>query len=173
MRKTRDVLPSLEVDLGNLGKFDLSFNEVNIEDADLSNAIMQQPSIYAWYSAVEEELTRILKVKKLEYDKWYGDKRMSLLQTSTSKLTVKDLDCMMDSDDVGFSLRKEIIETESKIDRVKGYLVALGMRHSVLLELSERERWGWSQTKTERFRDSEVDPEVVGQKYRKVRKDED
>lgn len=173
MRKTREVLPGLEVNLDNLGKFNLTFEEVNIEDADLGNALLQQPSIYAWYSAVEEELTRILKVKKLEYDKWYGEKRMGLSQTATSKLTVKDLDCMMDSDEIGFSLRKEIIDTESKIDRVKGYLVALGMRHSVLLELSERERWGWSQTKSEKYSESEVNPEVVGQKYRKVRKNED
>ncbi len=171
MRKTREILPNLDVDLGQLGKFNLKFDEVNIEDADLTQAISQQPSIYAWYSAVEEELTRIVKVKKLEYDKWYGEKRMELTNTATSKLTVKDLDSMMDSDDDGFNLRKEIIDLDSKVDRVKGYLVSLGMRHSVLLELSERERWGWSQTRVEKH--TEVSPEVVGQKYRRSRTDED
>lgn len=169
MRRTKQILPTLEVSLGSLGDFTLDFSEVHIEEADLSLAMSQQPSIYAWYSAIEEELTKKLKLLKIEYDMWYGQKRMDLANTATSKLTVKDLDAMMDSDEKGTSMRREIVDVESQIDRIKGYLVALGMRHSVLLELSERERWGWSSTKGE----ESVNPSIIGRKYRKGTSDED
>jgi len=137
----------MKLDLPEYGKIELTFEELNITtDEDYAYHLERHASYYFWYASILNQLNKLLKQKKLDYRTYVADKIKEIKQNRKElKTTVKDLEAIVDSDRTAKFLSNEIINLEAQVERIKDFLYAMSQRHSALIELSQRERWGLSQ----------------------------
>ncbi len=139
MNKTENMV----VNLGEYGTHTLDFTK-SFDSSDLEKALREQPANYDWYISIHSRLKSRLDNKQ-NYLKETISKRRSVIQeneneTRTKAVSQKELDSLVEGDAEVLTVKEEIADINFQVSRISGHLTALGQFHSILKELSKRER---------------------------------
>jgi len=138
-----DKIIPMTVDLGDLGKHTLDFGK-SFESGDLEKALREQPGNYDWYDSIYCRLKSRLDAKHNYLKETIAKRRSEIADienaTRTKAVSQKELDSLVEKDPEVLTVKEDITETDFQVRRISGHLTSLSQFHSILKELSKRER---------------------------------
>lgn len=133
----------MTVDLGEYGTQVLNFAE-SFNSSDLEDALRKQPGNYDWFASVHDILKKRLDEKTDFLKETIAKRRETIAgeenQSRAKSVTQKELDSLVEKDPEVLTVKEEINDLTYKVRRLSSHLTALSQFHSVLKELSRRER---------------------------------
>jgi hypothetical protein len=138
-----EVMFKMTVDLGEYGVQELDF-EKSFDSSDLENAMRKQPGNYDWFASVHDILKKRLD-EKIDFLKETVAVRREAIadkenETRSKKVSQKELDSLVEKDGEVLTVKEEVNDLTYKVRRLSSHLTALSQFHSILKELSRRER---------------------------------
>lgn len=134
---------SITVDLGEYGSHTLDFNK-SFDSTDLEKALRTQPANYDWYNSIYCRLKTRLDSKHNYLKETIAKRRESISESENKirdkKVSQKELDSLVEKDPEVLTVKEDINSLNYQVSRVNGHLTALSQFHSILKELSKRER---------------------------------
>lgn len=133
----------LTVDLGEYGTHELDFTK-SFDSSNLEKALREQPARYDWFSSVYTRLKSRLDSKITYLKEVTAIRRVAIAEKEneerTKKVSQKELDSLVEKDPEVLGVKEEINNLSFQVNRVQSHLTSLSQFHSILKELSRRER---------------------------------
>lgn len=139
MNKTEKMV----VDLGEFGEHTLDFTK-SFDSLDLDKALREQPANYDWYNSIYCRLKTRSDSKHNYLKETIAKQREQIAETENKirdkKVSQKELDSLVEKDPEVLTVREDINDLSYQVNRIGGHLTALSQFHSIIKELSKRER---------------------------------
>ena len=106
----------------------------------LDDAMKDQASVYSYYQGMLSMAKKRLDAAKLDLTKFSATHRKEAKQRSSTKITAKDLDDLVESSDEFADYNKEVNNAEFKYTLLKGLCSALDQKKDMMVQLSSNRR---------------------------------
>ena len=106
----------------------------------LDDAMKDQASVYSYYQGMLSMAKKRLDAAKLDLTKFSATHRKEAKQRSSTKITAKDLDDLVESSDEFADYNKEVNNAEFKYALLKGLCSALDQKKDMMVQLSSNRR---------------------------------
>tara|TARA_R110000782_G_scaffold102791_5_gene190188 strand:+ start:22116 stop:22556 length:441 start_codon:yes stop_codon:yes gene_type:complete len=106
----------------------------------LDDAMKDQASIYSYYQGLLSLAKNRLDDTKLELTKFSATHRKRAKQNSSTKITAKDLDDLVESSDEFMDYNTQVNNAEFKYTLLKGLVASLEQKKDMMVQLSSNRR---------------------------------
>jgi hypothetical protein len=124
-----------------VGNFkDISDAVVKFDPNSIDNEMVRQASIYSYYHGMMVVAKKFANDKETDLTRLMAKLRSGYKQSTTAKLTAKDLDDLVLSDDSYILAQNEVHESIMKYELLKGLVRALEQKKDMLQQVSANRR---------------------------------
>ena len=109
-------------------------------DHEIDNEMMRQASVYSHYHGLLAQSKRQLDNDKLMLSTYMASSRRDCKASSSTKLTAKDLDDLVESGERFEIQSRRVNDSEFKHTLLKGIIEALKQKANMLIQLSSNKR---------------------------------
>ena len=136
-------IPPMKINLGQYGEHTLDFAK-SFNSNDIEKALREQPANYDWFNSIYCRLKARSESKHDYLKETIAKRRSEIADVENEKrdknVSQKELDSLVEKDSEVLTVKEEINDLNYQVNRLSGHLVALSQFHSIIKELSKRER---------------------------------
>lgn len=109
-------------------------------DHEIDNEMMRQATVYSYYQGMLSLAKKALDDEKLMLTTYIASSRRDCKDNSSTKLTAKDLDDLVESGERFEIQSRRVNDSEFKYTLLKGLVEALGQKKDMLIQISSNRR---------------------------------
>jgi hypothetical protein len=119
---------------------DISDALVTFSDYEVENEMVRQASIYSYYYGLMSMAKKMVNERSTQLTRYTAQLRKTAKNGSTTKLTAKDLDDLVFSDDQYQERQVLLNEATFKYELLKGLVRALEQKKDMIIQVSANKR---------------------------------